>query len=175
MTTARQGRFRSRRTGRGSRPKTRWENLFFTQAHGVALSRVFTDLTPEPIISSNVASGTAKIVRFLAHFDYKSNGTIVAPGEVFTISVGVGVVTIDAVTAGAIPDPETDFTQGWYYWTGRSPLLTSEHPMVSWDTDIRTARVLRGGYRLVIVSETLLQELASDLTVSIRDLWVVDA
>ena len=87
--------------------------------------------------------------------------------------MGIAVVSEDALAATAVPDPASDFNQDWYYWTGRSiKVRAPEGPqVVTWDADIRSMRRLRGGYRLVMVSETGANEDSLEIHTTMRLLW----
>jgi len=92
------------------------------------------------------------------------------------MTVGMAIITQDAFDGPSVPDPEGDFQQGWYYWASRANLVenAANDRMVHWDADIRTQRVLRGGYVLVFVTQNLTQELPGDITSSLRLLWEID-
>jgi len=108
----------------------------------------------------------------IATFDYGHTSNAV-DNQALEIYVGIGVVTQDALAAGAVPDPASDFHQDWLYWTRRAfKLPTLGGPSITtWDIDIRSARRLRGGYALVMVTETLAQNTTSQLQVAMRTLW----
>jgi len=116
--------------------------------------------------------GLATIQRAIMHFEMTTNVSAPQAGGNF-MAVGIAVITEDAFTASALPDPEVDFNQDWYYWTRRQmiPTTTETNGMVTWDVDIRTRRKLRGGYVLAMVVQTSTQEVALDLDVSMRLLW----
>jgi len=171
---ARQIRSRVRRNPGRFREPTRWENLAFQFVHPAAATIVFADLTPEPI-QTITTTGTATIKRLLMHF--KLTTLLVSPSAIRQdIFVGVGVVTKDAVAAGALPDPLSDFEQSWYYWTGRQiTTVVGSTQEVAWDVDIRSMRKLRSGYRLVLVTQSAAEENAMELFASIRTLWSVQS
>ena len=161
-----------RRSPRRSGParKVSWENLAVNHSHGVMASTVFTDLTPEPMQTVHLGVGTATIRRLLGHLTFSAAG---ADADASFISIGVAVVSQDALAAGALPDPEGDFNQDWYYWTRRSLRIvaTGGPAQVDWDLDIRSMRRLRGGYALVMISETPTNNVVTDLEISLRTLW----
>ena len=162
---ARRGRRQS-----GPRRKVSWENLAVNHSHGVMASVVFTDLTPEPMQTVHLGVGTATIRRMLGHLTLSVQA---ADAAASFMSVGVAVVSQDALAAGALPDPEGDFNQDWYYWTRRSILVPALGGLfqLDWDFDIRSMRRLRGGYALVFISESPLNPQITDLEVSMRTLW----
>jgi len=90
----------------------------------------------------------------------------------YNVSIGIAVVTADAVAAGVVPDPVGDAQQDWYYWTAWEGELNSAGQS-NWtkEFDIRTSRRLREGYRLMFQSENSVQELGATLFVRLRTLW----
>ena len=168
MTTRQ--RSRSRRSSRGARVPTRWENLAFLHSHTAAASAVFSDITVEPVLVNSV--GTATILRSIIHVDIVPTGG--APGDVGTVAYGIAVVTKDAVVGAVLPDPLGDFEQGWYWWAHRFFLMDPTALTTnSFDVDIRTMRKLRGGYRLVLISDTPANPQALTTTITMRNLWRV--
>ncbi len=170
MTTRRP---RARRSpGRSQRRKVSWENLAFNLsiAGGVAVA---VDLTPEPMQTVHLGVGTATVRRSLLHFDLSNNLASTSSITQF-VSFGIAVVSEDALAALALPDPESDFNQDWLYWTRRAVKHSSAGAgaeQTSWDSDIRSMRRLRGGYRLVGIAETPMNALTIDLHISARFLW----
>jgi len=167
---SRRGRSPSRSPGRA----TLWENISVEHAHGTVGEEVVTDLTPEPMATALV--GTATLIRSVMNFRYG----IDAAGSSDTaqqVALGITVMTNDAFAALAIPDPLTgDFQQGWYYWTARQVLgAGSGGPReMFWEADIRSARKLRGGFKLVMVSETTaINDLGTALFINMRNLWQI--
>ena len=146
MTTRRQSRGRFRRS---ARTPTRWETLNFAMVHAAGASIVFADITVEPVLDNE--AGTATIRRVIAHVNYAPVGL-----GTHEFAIGIAVVTMDAMAAGALPDPLGDFQQGWYYWTQRPMLVDAEAGLrtLDFDFDVRTMRKLRGGYRLALITET---------------------
>ena len=161
-----------RRSARGPKRPTSWENLTFLHVHTAAANTVVSDLTPEPMQTTDEGVGTATIRRMIAHFDYFLSGTLVDP-TIHTIFVGVVVVAEDAISGLVTPDPASDFNQDWYYWTSRPLKVVAQGGLaqISWDVDIRTQRRLRGGYGLILVTQSLIQSDATDLAISMRCLW----
>ncbi len=122
-------------------------------------------ITPEPVQLN--AAGTATLLRSIIHFTY----TPITVG-IFDVAIGMAVVTLDAITGLVLPDPLTDFQQSWYYWTERfMQSAAGTINQVDWDVDLRTARRLRGGYGMVIISETPLLGASSTLNITMRNLW----
>ncbi len=173
MTTMqRSQRRQSRPRSSGAKPPTRWENLFFQFAHTAAASQSVAGLTPEPMQA--LLTGTALIRRLILHGEIHSTAVVPAGGEVFDIGLGISVVTNDAFAAPVIPDPLSDFQQGWYYWTERTGFLTPEFPSYHWDAEIRSMRKLRSGFKLILTTENPITELAHLVSITARTLWTVD-
>ena len=142
--------------------------------HGVLGEEVFTDLTPQPMATDLV--GTATLIRSVMNFRFGADTSSLG-ATVQRIGIGITVMTNDAFAASAIPDPLTgDFQQSWYYWTARQQTLlgTSGPREQFWDVDIRSARRLRGGFKLVIISESpSLNDLDTSLFINMRNLWQI--
>jgi len=167
MTTRRP----ARRSSRRPKKRTQWFQQSFAHAHGVGISIVATDMTPEPMQSSE--EGVAKILRLILHAQLSS---AVASSSVQRMALGVTVLGHEGFAQLAFPTPFTGDNQvGWHYWTSRffRPHSTAPLPVL-WDADIRTQRLLRGGYKLVLISENPAQDIATDLDVSLRSLWEID-
>ena len=120
--------------------------------------------------------GTATIHRMIANFRHTLDGSSV-DGAVAHVAVGVAVVSLDALTAGAVPDPLSDFNQDWYYWTGRflKHQASSDANVSAWDVDIRSRRRLRGGYALMMAVETPVFAVDQEMHVGMRNLWTQEA
>ncbi len=170
MTLRRGSRRSSAR--RTSRKRTTWENLFIEQAHGTAGEQKVTDLTPEPMGAAGI--GTATIVRSIISFSYMLDAaaTTATPQQ---LGIGITVVTNDAFAALAVPDPLSDFAQDWYYWTARAMRLQLDAmTQISWDVDIRSARRLRGGFKLAIISQSpASNDVDTTLFITMRNLWQI--
>ncbi len=157
---------------RTSRRITTWENLAieFTLASGA--NAITADLTPEPMGEALV--GTATIVRSILTFNHQLLQTNAANQHV---AVGITVMTNDAFTAGATPDPAGDFQQDWYYWHIMNSVRVSGGAPENnrWEADIRSARRLRGGFKLVMVVQTLSAEhpTNSSMWATLRNLWQI--
>jgi len=166
MTTRR----RFRRSG-GRRKRTQWTQLSPVFPHVAAADTFLADLTPEPMASS--LEGTAKILRFLANFTITQTAAENATNE---YGVGVAVLGHEAFDGLAVPDPLVgDFSQGWYYQTERAYQRTAAGGgMLTWEVDIRTSRVLRAGYKLVMVSRSPVNPVAITVRVGIRMLWEIN-
>ncbi len=164
---------RSRSFTRARKKRTVWENLSLIHTHAPAASQVITDISPEPMATDLV--GSAKILRCVGHLTFSLSavsGTLVQ-----VAGFGISVVTNDAFAALAVPDPISgDFQQGYYYWTSFGFNVTDgEGP--NWQDmpfDVRTQRVLRSGYKLVMSSETPLQDQTTTVFISMRNLWEID-
>ena len=125
-----------------------------------------TDISHSMIQADTEPTGAC--LRLIGNFTLSPSVGIVA--EVYNISVGIAVVS-QAVTS-QVPTPVGDPSQDWYYWSVWSGILSPTSNINQTVTfDIRTSRRLREGYRLVFVSENVIQELASDVRVRLRTLW----
>ena len=120
--------------------------------------------------------GTATIKRMIANFSWSLSVNLVE-NEVAHLAVGIAVVSLDALVAGAVPDPLSDFNQDWYYWTGRffKHTATQQNPQLDWGTDIRSQRRLRGGYALMMAVETPAFAVAQEMHIGMRNLWTQEA
>ncbi len=167
-------RRRSRSSGRRtSRKRTLWENLTLSHAHGVAGEAVVTDITPEPMGTDLV--GTAKILRCIIELGYSKDGASVS-NTIQRVGVGITIMTNDGFASLAVPDPLADFQQSWYYWTALTNVFSSTgvNPLVRL-ADIRTSRLLRSGFKLVLISQSLsTNDVDSSVQISMRNLWEVD-
>ena len=109
--------------------------------------------------------GSATVKRFIM------SGTV-APGlnEVsgVRLCLGIYVASHEAFAQTALSDPCGDEGQDWYYWTQRTV-----HTIAGgdWEVDLRTARRLRAGYKLILVVNNQLNEITLALNLSIRSLW----
>ena len=170
MTTRR--RFQPRRAVSRKKKRTVWENLQFVHSHIAAASLIFLDLTPEPMSSDLV--GTAKCLRILGHHSSAPDaGSLL---DSFGYGIGITVMTNDAFTAGAVPDPLTDFQQSWYYWDIQQNRVATNVGLTSRPVyfDMRTQRVLRSGFKLALVTQTLIEDQAQFLDVTMRLLWEIN-
>ena len=162
-------RSRSRFTQRAAKRPVQWANLLFQHIHPAAATEVFSDMSPNAI--RNGTQETATLRRLILHFDYNVQVAL----NVAQIAVGIAVVTADALDPIAqIPDPLFDAEQGWLYWTNREwsgPAGSGTRQ--SWDADIRSMRKLRGGYRLVLITESPATSFPSNISISLRALWSV--
>ena len=165
---------RSRGRSRGGiRPKYTWHSTMFTHSLAASAGRLFTDISIDNLAVGAVQTATCR--RMIGECRLTATDTALE-GE---IAVGVAVVTRDAVVSGALPDPLDDNDQDWYYWNGNLVTLTtglvagagSTNPV--WTFDIRSARRLRGGYRLAWISENGENPEALTLHVGMRTLWTV--
>jgi len=169
-------RSRSRRSPRGrtSRRKTTWDQVTTGFIMGAGLNTVVTDITNRLIILTGYTGGT--IVRMIGNIIFENSG-LAQDHALFDI--GVCVVTEDALTAGATPDPEGDPGQDWYYWSHKS--LHGQAVDISIDSgiamrdqfDIRTARRLREGYRLALVIHKSATSQIWNVDVGMRNLWAL--
>ena len=143
-----------------------WHNQRATLVLTAAASQNQLDLS-HPRIQSG-AEGTGTCIRMLLTVGIHNAALTTAP-DITSIGVGVCVVTADAFVAQALPDPLFDTDQDWYYWWGGSRQVSSLG--LEWSVDVRSARKLRGGYRLVLVAENVINELITNVDLTIRTLW----
>jgi len=176
--TTRNRRRPSFRRGTGRRSRTSWEQLIFQHPHGLAAETVISDLTPQPMAADLL--GTATIKRAIMSFNLFRDGDQVST-LVQQIAYSITLVTNDAFAAMAVPDPLFDFAQSWYYWNSQTHLFQAggilgrqeaAAPIVH--VDIRSQRRLRGGFKLVFISQTPVTQVDFTLGVSMRLLWTVD-
>ena len=121
--------------------------------------------------------GQATIKRLIANFSWHTTGANYAT-TLQDVFVGICVVTLDALTAGAVPDPNSDFNQDWYYWTSRIGKFSdiAAPQTVDWSIDIRSQRRLRGGYALaMVINNGDGNADICDLHIAIRALWTQQA
>jgi len=156
-------------TRRGSAGRTSWDQSLLTVAMVAGAAQAVVDLSSLSI--SNLTSPTGTILRLIGGLLFKSQDT---PTQV-AIAAGISVVTIDAFTAGATPDPLGDPGQDWYWWRGATLDLPASPaalgPLPSWDVDLRTSRRLREGFRLALVIDKNASTIAIDVSVAFRGLW----
>ena len=164
--TTRRGSRRSFR-GRGARKKTYWDQTAFVFNPGPSAFLAVRDISHVLISGGNEPGGTC--LRLVGNLNYFQ---IAASFEVFNLSVGVGVVTNDALAVGAVPDSIVDLTHDWYWWHSWEGNLGFE-AQHNKEFDIRFARKLREGYRLVMVLENTVQELVGKVEVRLRTLWTL--
>ena len=164
MTTRRRTR---RSSGRSRAIRTIWEFLTPQNTALAGNSSTASDLTAD---IANIGHST-KIIRLIGHIQV-NNPTVDGRYEWFA---GISVVTLDAFTAGELPDPRTDSQQSWYYWAAGSPDSpignNSFQGPEKTAFDIRTQRVLRPGFRLVLVFETGANPGSLSIQMRARALW----
>ncbi len=129
-------------------------------------------MTPPPLSSTLV--GQATIIRSIMTYNH-----IVAVADAVPSRIGIGVtiMTNDGFVALAPPDPLSDSSQSWYYWMLRDfRVAQTVNINDQWSADIRSARRLRGGFKLVLVVETdaATHIAASTFRATMRNLWRVD-
>jgi len=168
MTMRRRGR---RSFARGRRKRTQWINFGAQINHVAAAGFVAVDLTPEPMQTAE--EGTAKCLRMLLNFELSMP---LINAAVHRIGIGICVMTHEGFSQVAFPSPFSgDNSFGWYYFRFQTiQHVTAAQPAVSWDVDISTQRLLRAGYKLVLVTETIAQAASVDLNVGARLLWEIN-
>ena len=116
--------------------------------------------------------GTATCKRMIWNFELSNTEEPPTTGQ--EIAIGIAVVGEDvAVTGGALPDPLSEFNKDWYYWVHKvlTVIGTGAKLFLEWEVIIKTMRRLRGGQRLIIVTETPLATDEMTLNASVRMLW----
>ena len=104
-----------RRRGRGSsgarkiRQRTEWVSTTLSEQQNAAGADSVVDLLSGLTVSDK--QRVDRIVRCIMVFRYHQ---LTANSEVHG-RIGMHVVTDDALTAGAVPDPAEDFRSAWYY------------------------------------------------------------
>jgi len=158
---------RRRVVSRGAKMRTSWEQRIFSFVLAAAGTQSVADLTPEPMRTSNF--GTSTIRRMILHATLLNDAA--ASTTAINSAIGVSVITADAFGAAAVPDPLDDVNQDFYYWAHRTFMDRSGNSQFDWDADIRSMRRLRAGYKLVLIVHSPVNEVASQLDVSVRTLW----
>jgi len=99
------------------------------------------------------------LAEFAVHF---TAGTTIVAGDKAVLGIGIGVVSTDAVAAGAgsLPDPLTEADYPWLYWTEfimgaivATPEQTGGGVGFRQTLDIRSQRKLKPRESLVVVGE----------------------
>ena len=152
---------------RTPRRRTTWFNKFFETSHTAAPDQSVFDITHPAIAAGAEPTGT--VVRMILEVHMANAATV---ADLTSLGLGILVTTLDAFTAGAVPDPLTDEGQDWYYWWAGKPALSAEGLLVV-KQDIRSARKLRGGYRLILVAENTVNELTTEIAFMVRTLWMM--
>ena len=94
------------------------------------------------------------------------------PGAIQRAEMGIYVCTHEAFDQGAFLDPSGEQGQDWWYWTSKVVLaLGGATNQVVWSADIRTKRLLRAGYKLVVVFNNFLNDSIVVIDLAMRILW----
>jgi len=140
MTTRRASRPRRRVS---TRKPTSWYNNASVPANAVGGAQGFFDLTPLARLQTTYHAGFT-CVRLIARLTMGPSGI----NQDITASIGVAVVSRDAVTAGVLPDPGAELAD-WYleddFFDFNVDLTPKEHSY-----DIRSARMIRGEARTLV-------------------------
>jgi len=175
MTTSRR-RPQSRSRRGGTRQRTTWENLRFNFVQTGGAQTNLLDLSHSSIISGASSGGTAK--RLIGSLGLENAGST---SEHIEFGIGILVVTEDALTGGATPTPLdlNDEDQDWYFWATRSlhvAVAAGLNSQFEIGIDIKTSRLLRGGYRLIAaVEKDVTVETSWNVSLSMRVLWALRA
>ena len=165
MTQRNRGRGLPRRSS--VRRKTSWlqsaPEFLITAAAAPILA---FDLTPPPMRDAvGSTEGSATIRRLILSGTF---GTVIDTAAFNHMAMGLYVVNHEGFVQTAFSDPMSDEGQDWYYWTLRS---TASLRATQWEADIRTARRLRAGYKLIVVVNNPLNPVPTQLNLGIRSLW----
>ena len=162
-------RFHSRR-GRspGRKINTTWKNYGIEFAMTAAAGPiVFSDLTPLPMRTQTDNLGSATILRLVGSVTFTTDGNTTSnPAHA---AIGIYVLSDEAFDSLAFADPLADVQQPWYYWTFTTIANTSTPQVIPFD--IRTSRRLRQGYRLMAVTNNVLNDQQTKITLSARAVW----
>ena len=163
-------RGRSRKSSSRSRRKTTWSQTSFQHSLVPIGGQSATDITHPAIANNNEPTGTC--VRLIGNWSFSPVvGVSLAD---YNMSVGITLLTIDALAAFAVPDPAADVTQDWYFWDSWGGGMQADGSSnITRAFDIRSSRRLREGFRLIWVTDNLVMELAGVLDVRIRTLWMM--
>ena len=161
---------RSRRSfGRGTRRRTSWfhdaSDTISLAAGAQGVFAMFANLAVADRIG-------ATVVRMLLRWDVR-----VATGiaDAF-VDMGITIVTNDALTALAMPDPGSQDREGWYFWDGRNYIINTLG--LSYGTneaDIRSARKIGGQDRAMVwvIDNSTLSDTTVLVSVSFRALLML--
>jgi len=116
------------------------------------------------LVASLAFTGPFTVMRMIGEYGFQSDGTP-TDGDAALVCVGIGVMTTDAVTAGAtaLPDPHDEPEFPWLYWREHiymaDAVLTNPTISLRQQFDIRSMRKMKARESLVMVvqyEETLL-------------------
>ncbi len=162
MTTQRRGR----RSFRRPRAKTLWEQIS-PSALLASGGQATSDLTADVIAEHEHVAKATRIVG-----EFSVTGPTVA-GR-YNVAAGITVMSLDGFSGGNVPDPLTDTDQSWWYWTRMTPGLVSvDQGSDPVKFDIRTARNIRRGFRLILVFEAGVNPGSITFDLSARILWTL--
>ena len=89
----------------------------------------------------------------------------------YEAALGVSVMSEAGMGGLALPEPISDSNQSWYYWDHMRANLNVTGLGRDKVFDIRTARVIRPGFRLVLILEAGVIPSGVKMTFSARLLW----
>jgi len=169
-------RSRSRPRSRGAPRPTTWDQPIF-DFNQAAMGPITTvlDLSNPKIIAGETSSGT--IVRCRGEVEIMNGSN---SNTEFEVSIGIVVVTAEALAAVILPNPRGSQSNDWYYWTQKTAHMLGNNtgegdPTWRWQFDLRSMRKLREGYRLacVVVKDDSTQLSVNHIT--FRNLWKLNA
>ena len=152
---------------RAAARKTSWFNQLYEATLTAAGSQQVFDLSHPRITTLTESTGT--VVRMIMEVHLANAATV---PDLTSFSLGVTVLTEDARAAGATPDPLSDSDQDWYYWWAGKPAVSDSGKVVI-QVDIRSARRLRGGFRLAMIMQNAVNELPTEVVAMVRTLWMM--
>jgi len=174
MTTLRRRSFRGIRA-RGPRRRTTWVQRLSQFVMTGAASSQFIDISHPTIVAQENSGGVC--LRMIGDLRFENAD---AAADHIVLGIGIAVVTLDAFTSGALPDPLGDLNHDWYFWRASAWHLPGVDPgqdaFTTMPIDIRSSRRLRGGYRLiVIVEKEVTTEVSWNMVFSLRSVWALQA
>ena len=140
--TTRRGSRRSR-GARAPRASTVWTNQGSISQNLAAGAEGIFDLLSLARLPATLEGGLT-VLRMILRLGVRAQASNTTPLGAF----GVSVVTRDAFSGLAVPDPLTDLVD-WYLWHGFA-MFDSDSAGREWNFDIRTARRLRGEDRTLV-------------------------
>ena len=150
----------------GVRRQTTWSQDEIQQTLNPAAGLVLSDISAQQIQENSEETGTC--MRLLMEVEISNVATEASPENV-SFGIGVLVAPLEVIPANAVPNPCGPSDQDWYYWWCGHRQVSVRG--LSWSVDIRSARKLRGNYRLVLVMSNLINELFTTVNITHRTLW----
>ena len=134
--------------------RSRWSDRLMNDSIGVSGSANF-NLLPTMDIDERTAITVVRMIIHINAFASPTSGII----GVQRLDMGIGIVSVDALTAAAVPDPndEDDRPSGGWLWRDRIPVLDDSigviTPTISMG-DIRAKRRVSSGQLILTAINT---------------------